>query len=96
MGYSIDNLKNVLKKINGDLNDIIYTEHFLQKVEHRLIDIELIERKLLEDSPADIKKVPHFPEYFTLTFKDDDGEVCVVVKLFNLSALILISAVRGG
>ena len=96
MSYSIDNLKKILKKINGDLNDIIYTEHNLQKVEHRLIDIELIERKLLEDSPTDIKTISHFQEYFTLTFKDGDGEVCVVVKQFNLSSLILISAVCGG
>lgn len=96
MSYSIDDLKNVLKKIKGNLMDIIYTEHYLQKVEHRLIDIDAIERKLLEESPAKIKKFSNSQDNFELTFKSCDDELCVVVAIFNLSSLILISAVCGG
>lgn len=96
MSYSIDDLKNVLKEIKGNLMDIIYTEHYLQKVEHRLIDIDAIERKLLEESPDNIKKFSNSQNYFALTFKSDGGDVCVVVEIFNLSSLILISAVCGG
>ena len=96
MGYSIDNLKNVLQKINGDLWDIVYTEHCLEKLEHRLMDFELVEKKLLDDEPIDIKKISHKPDYFMLTFKSDvGGFIRVVVSIFNLNSLILISAVCG-
>ena len=97
MSYSIDNLKNVLHKIGGDLWDITYTEHCLEKLAHRLIDIDMLERKLLEDEPCDIKKLSHASGYFTLTFKSSGGgDISVVVSIFNLKSLILISAVCGG
>ncbi|MBQ2635965.1 MAG: hypothetical protein IJG09_04575 [Methanobrevibacter sp.] len=96
MSYTIDNLKDVLEKINGDLWDIIYTEHCLEKLEHRLIDFEFVEMKLLEEEPAEIKKFPHMSGYFTLTFKSGDCDVSVVVSIFNLQSLIIISAVCGG
>lgn len=96
MSYAIDDLKNVLKKINGDLWSFIYTEHCFEKLQHRLIDMELIENKLLYENPIDIKEISHSPDYFQLTFKSGGGDICVVVHIFNLKSLILISAVFGG
>ncbi len=96
MCYSIDNLKDVLEKINGDLWDIAYTEHCLEKLEHRLMDFEFVERKLLEEEPVEIKKMPHMSGYFVLTYKSDGCDVIIVVSIFNLKSLIMISAVCGG
>ncbi|WP_407415187.1 hypothetical protein [Methanobrevibacter sp.] len=93
--YSTDDLKYILQTINGDLMRIILTEHYLQKLEHRHIDEILIDKKLLEEEPIDIKRVSHSPDDFTLTFKSDEGNISVVVKIFNSNSLILISAVVG-
>ncbi len=96
MSYSVDVVENVLEKIKGNLDCIIYTEHCFDKLEFRLLDFEFVEKKLLEETPVDIKMLSHFPEYFSLTFESDEGTICIVVKIFNLKSLIIISAICGG
>lgn len=96
MSYSIDDLKKVLQEINGDLWDITYTEHFLEKSDHRLIDVDLIDKKILEDTPIDIGKLSYKNTYFTLTYESGDGNyIHVIVSIFNLKSLIMISVVCG-
>ena len=96
MSYSIDDLKKVLEKIKGDFERIILTEHYLQKLEHRCIDIALIDEKLFEGNPIAIERIYHFKDYFTLTFSSDGHDkISVVVEIFNFNSLIIISAVCG-
>ncbi len=96
MSNSIDDLKNVLGKIKRGSDGIIYTQHYSQKLNHRLIADDSVENLLLFDNPIEVQRLFEYLDYFVLSFKlDGTNNISVVVKLFNSDSLILITAVMG-
>lgn len=97
MSNSIDDLKNILGKIKRGTDGIIYTQHYSQKLNHRLIADDLVEEVLLFDNPIDVQKLSESLDYFILSFKlDETNNISVIVKLFNSNSIILITAFMEG
>lgn len=94
MDYDADDLKNVLENLDEDFHRITYTEHFIEKVAQRGIDINSVDEKLLCEKPMGIYKIPDRLDAFIVKFKLEKGlRLLVFLKVFGLHTVILISAV---
>lgn len=93
MKYDADYVKNVLRNLSEDPMRIIFTEHFLDQISKRNIKDIDIEELLENGNPAEINEVKDQQGRFELVFNLENlDEMHVLLRLFNSSSVILISA----
>jgi hypothetical protein len=94
MAYTVETMRKVLERIDDDPEKIIYTEHYVEQIERRTISENGVEEFLRRGDVVEITKVEGFMSRFHLRgFIDDYTEVSLLVSIFNLKAVILLSAV---
>lgn len=93
MEFEVNDMKDVLTGIENDGKSIFYTEHYLEKIDHRYIHAGMVEDRLFFSKPDDIRKVPMCDYRFELCFDiGDSRELVVVADMFGRNSIILVSA----
>lgn len=88
-----DDLKKVLKHLKEDPMRTILTEHFIEKLEERGIDEEMVYRKLEHARPKSIRKLLEPYDAFEVSYYWMKKERLIVnLLLFLPDSVILITA----
>ena len=88
-----EDLKKVLNHLKEDPMRTILTEHFIEKVEERGIDEEMVYRKLEHARPNSIQKLPEPYDAFEVSYYWMKKERLIVnLLLFPPDSVILITA----
>ena len=92
MAPDIDTVKNILENLKEDPMRVIYTEHYLMQIERRKIPDICVEELVENGNLLNITHIMKL-EYELLFRLEDSLRLYVTVRLFNLEAIILISAI---
>ena len=92
-GYTVNRLKEILPHLKEDSMRTILTEHFLEKMEHRSIDDDMIYEVLENQNPKSIVRLRDSGIDFKLTYDWDEVEDLVIILAPHLQyCVIIISA----
>ena len=84
-------MKVLLSKIENDEKSIVYTEHYLEKIDLRYIHENMVEDRLFFSEPDCIRKFPMCGYRFELSFSLGDGwDLVVVADIFCGNSIVLV------
>jgi hypothetical protein len=93
MAYDIERVEKVLGQIGNHDDGIVFTEHFLEKIGHRRIPEKVLEDKLLQSWPVDIRKVPKHSSRFELQYVwGEERDLIIFIDLLPPHSIILASS----
>ncbi len=93
MTYTIKTIEGILPYLKEDVMRMLLTEHFLEKMEHRGIDDDLITDVLADRTPKSIVQFKDSDIHFELTYEwDDEEDLVIIVSAHPPRSVMLISA----
>lgn len=93
MDFEVNDLEKILESLEEGTLKLAYTEHFLEKMEHRNIDDDDVYYKLVGGRPKQIRKFEKGSNLFELSYEwDEANDIIVIIVLSQAFSVDIITA----